>query len=395
MDRDKYIVAIGLEGFPYGSAPAQKLKMMGMALKTKKNIFTVISHRFVRRTEQNSKLEKEGEIQGIKYLTTSPEVFSPKNKFNKFICLLKGRINEINLLVRLKRSKQLDGVIIYNSSFIYSFTNALLVRFFNVPVFLIYFELRFTLASRKEVLSNVNNFLFDRYIFSFFNGIITISEMLENHIKKYSPNTPLLIVPPIVNFLEYENIDRKKRYPYFLYCGSIAYIEVMTFVLNSYKILNNSEYKVVLIVSGDSKKLLSLKHIISDLNLESRVEIFNNISDKELKELYVNANALLIPLRNTNQDKARFPHKIAEYCASKRPIITTRVGEITNFFDDDSALIANDYDINMFSEKMKYVIDNPVRSEEIANKSYRIGYKYFNYLNYSQPLTDFLIGNNS
>ncbi len=392
MNKDKHIVAIGLDGFPYGSAPAQKLKMMGLALKRNGNRFTVIGHRFVRKNEQNTGLKKVGKMQGVKYLTTSPEVFSPKNIWKKLICLFKGRINEIQLLIRLKKSKKLDGLIIYNSNFFYSFTNALLARLLKVPVYLVYFELRFTLGSRMEVFSNINNFLFDRYIFTFFNGILTISKMLENQVRKYSPNTPLLIVPPIVDFHEYENIEGVKNYPYFLYCGSVAYIQVISFILECYKLLNTSVYKVVLIVSGDSNRILLLEQIISDMNLESDVEIYNNISDRELKELYVNANALLIPLRNTKQDKARFPHKIAEYCASKRPIITTKVGEITNFFDDESALIANEYDANLFADKMKFVIDNPARCEQIADNSYRIGMKYFDYSKYSKPITEFMFG---
>ncbi|NJK98319.1 MAG: glycosyltransferase family 4 protein [Chloroflexia bacterium] len=105
---------------------------------------------------------------------------------------------------------------------------------------------------------------------------------------------------------------------------------------------------------------------------------------------YRNACALLIPLRDTLQDNARFPQKIAEYCAAKRPIISTRIGEVAYYFDDNSAILAERYNINDFSEKLVYVIQNPEKCEQIAINSYEIGKKYFDYKSYALPLKEFM-----
>ena len=102
--------------------------------------------------------------------------------------------------------------------------------------------------------------------------------------------------------------------------------------------------------------------------------------DKSLAELYVNAVGMLIPLRPTIQDEARFPHKIGEYCASGNPIITTNYGEIKSYFvDGKSALIAEHYDVQEFADKMLYVISNPEKANEIGENGKRVGLINFNY----------------
>ena len=47
---------------------------------------------------------------------------------------------------------------------------------------------------------------------------------------------------------------------------------------------------------------------------------------------FFNSEALLIPLRNTIQDIARFPNKLSEYVGVSGLIITTDVGEIKDYF---------------------------------------------------------------
>ena len=79
-----------------------------------------------------------------------------------------------------------------------------------------------------------------------------------------------------------------------------------------------------------------------------------NIPREDIPPRYVGASALLIPIEDTVQDYARFPHKIGEYLASGNPIISTNYGEMKNnkvFVDEESVLIASDYNTELFAEK--------------------------------------------
>ena len=96
-------------------------------------------------------------------------------------------------------------------------------------------------------------------------------------------------------------------------------------------------------------------------------------------------------MRNTDQDKARFPHKISEYCASCRPIITNNVGEIKNYFNETNAYLCADYDEQEFANAMHKVISEPDRANKIAMNSYKTGILSFNYKSYSKSLIKLFI----
>ncbi len=102
-------------------------------------------------------------------------------------------------------------------------------------------------------------------------------------------------------------------------------------------------------------------------------------------------HALLIPLSPTLQDIARFPHKIGEYLASGNPVISTDYGEVNHYFNDmENMLLAETYDINVFAEKMQFVINHPEESKDIGLKGKESCSKKFDYRNLAEPLNNFL-----
>ena len=109
-----------------------------------------------------------------------------------------------------------------------------------------------------------------------------------------------------------------------------------------------------------------------------------------LQSHYKGASALLIPLDpETIQDSARFPQKIAEYTASKKPMITTAVGEVKVYFDSRSAYLAT-YDYVSYAHEMIKIEKDALKARDIAENAYYIGkenfdikatgYKLFNFL---------------
>jgi glycosyltransferase involved in cell wall biosynthesis len=173
----------------------------------------------------------------------------------------------------------------------------------------------------------------------------------------------------------------------------MAYRQVIDFIFEAYKNIPEKEsVKLYMIVSGGSKKEIDL--LQQEVNNQfdvPKIKLFSDIPYKQLVHLYVNAKALLIPLRPNAQDSARFPHKIGEYLASGNPIITTNVGEIKNYFEDGkTALIADTYDVCAFARKMKYVLDFPEESKDIGLNGKELGLKEFNYKMHGSRLQKFL-----
>jgi len=107
---------------------------------------------------------------------------------------------------------------------------------------------------------------------------------------------------------------------------------------------------------------------------------------------YKNARALLIPLQENLQDKARFPFKISEYTAAARPIITSDSGAVVEFFKDgENALLAKTGRISDFSAKLNFILENPQKAEQIGMNGYALGQNYFNYKSYRSTLLKLIL----
>jgi hypothetical protein len=391
INKKKVVITIGLTGFPYSLAPAQKLLLIGKALIKKSSRFLVISNTFIKPTLLNRNLKKTGRIDGVIYHTASRFVFSPSSPVSKAYHKLLGLFREFLLINSLRRKGEIECLIVYSKSAVYSGFWGFYSRVAGIPCCLIYFELVSSLKYRKSFFLRLNDKFFDNHIFRFFNGVITISETLIARIRSKSPKTKYIKVPPLVDFGEFEKFNRNPLENYFLYCGTLSYFEVIEFLIMSYsKLRSRDNYKLYLVVNGEKGLLEKLQTSIREKELNEQVAIFSDLTYSQLIQMYVNAFALLIPLRNTPQDTARFPQKVAEYCAARRPIITTRFGELVNYFDDSSMIFSDNYDSVEFAEKMEFTINNTAVCERIAEKGYIIGKENFDYLSFSDPLKSFI-----
>lgn len=385
------IITIGLQGFPYGMATTQKLMMMGKSVMECGYDFTVISNTFIKKEKINEKLTKRGKIEGVTFFTTSPYVFSPRSLVEKLYGKVAGLINEFFYVIRMRRRNELKAIFIYSMSFWYAIFWSFFSKIIKVPVYLVYFELRSTCSNRKGVFNNFNDNAFDKYAIKYVDGIITISDNLISHIQRNAPKVKYIKVPPLVDFDIFKVERSQSPKDYFLFCGSLAYVEVVEFIIESYKrikVPHNTQ--LYLVVNGPAAILEKIKTKLSEEQLDARVKVFNGLSYTELVKLYVNAKALLIPLRDSPQDISRFPQKVAEYCAASRPIISTNLGEMRNYFDASSAVLVEKYDVDEFAGKMQFVIENGERCEAIALNGYATGKKHFDYRSYARVFNDFL-----
>ena len=142
-----------------------------------------------------------------------------------------------------------------------------------------------------------------------------------------------------------------------------------------------------LIVNGTPAELEQLATCISDSRAGQRIKVMSDLSDASLTQLYVDAIALLIPLRPTAQDAARFPFKIGEYAATGNPIITTNYGEIRYYFRDrETAFVGESYDVTQFAAKMREVLENPDLAQRVGRNGQAMARTCFSCENFAVPL---------
>jgi glycosyltransferase involved in cell wall biosynthesis len=382
------VLYLGLDGFPVRDAGIQRQLQICKALTADNTRVFVICRKGVHSEERiaNENIQRSGTYEGIEYVYASG---TPKYNENFIIrnCLkLYGGLVEFFLILSNKFINHVEFAIVKTDDLLELKYYFFLSRLLKIKIVFDYLEFRSSLESRsiKEYVDEKSfDFVFHRYV----DSMIIISHFLTNHIKKIAPELPHLIIPPIIDF---EKFEKNQFVPpinnYFLFCGSTTYIDIIKFIIGCYHQSKAEEHHIalVLVIIGDKQEIDNLKE---QTKQNEGINILSYLPYEELIGYYKQAKALLIPLTDNLQDKARFPFKISEYTAAGRPIISSDSGAVINYFQNEvNALLAKTDDASDFTAKLNFIIDHPQQAEEIAAKGHETGLIHFNYKSYSQKI---------
>ena len=390
--RQRQVVMLGESGFPKGLATVQRTTLMSKAFLHAKIKTTVICRKGVQKRNQGIQFPRKGAFEGVDYLYTVDSIYRPKGLIQRNWQKLKGMFGEYRYLKHLKKHEHIDMALVSELKVVHIARFLLYSRIFGFPIILNFMEMTSSMEHRSKPLKRINDYLLDRWIIKWFDGALPISDELVKYYRSVAPRKPNMKLPILCDFEKFD-ISKTVGEPYFLYCGSFRYKEVRDFIVEAYRnIPENKKTKLYMIVSGGSQK--ETFALQEELNAEFgtwQVRLFSDIPYVQLVYLYTNAIAMLIPLRPTVQDAARFPHKIGEYLASGNVVITTAVGEINKYFTDGkTALVADIYDVAAFAEKMKYVLDYPEASAAIGDYGRTMGLEEFDFRAHATRLKKYL-----
>ena len=385
------VVYLGELGFPVGLAPIQKCRLLSRALIENGARVTVLGRMGTHDRASVPGLRARGEFEGIEYHVSSGTPYRPKSVGARLALIAAGLINEIRHLVRLRRAGRFDVGLLSVIDFPLAVFYGLIAKTLRAPLVLLLVEHGAALDNRTSLGQKMGDRLFDKTIRFFVDGFLPISEYLVEFVKRCAPGKPYLKIPVLADFDLFAAVHRRPGPPTFLFCSSAAYPDVVAFVLAAFEALAVDEAELVLVVSGRPGPMGRIRAAVNRSPRSRQIRLLSNLSETELIRRYVDASGLLIPLRPTRQDQARFPHKIGEYTASGNPIITTAVGEIPLYFEDgQSAFIARDYDPGLFAEKMRLVMERPDEARRVGEAGRRVGIANFDYRKYGPPLLSFL-----
>lgn len=373
-----HIVYVGYPGFPDGHAQVERQKLIAKGLEANGCKVTVICRYGIQEEGSSFVIPEVGEYENIEYRYASGLTFRPNSFPKRNFFKLKGLIRELRLILKYKSEYNLDVVFITTNSFYNVVYYSLIALICRVPSVLDNVEYW---SSRQGIgfWEKFDNFLYDRYAYKLASKVICISDFLLQIVQRGSPGKPVLKVPAIVDYDKFQ-YPPTQQIPYFLFCGSAVYIEIIDFILKAYEKLGTINYKLYLVTNGSNEQMDRVKKRIEQSPSREAIHLFSSLSYDALTRLYLESSALLIPLLNRQQDIARFPHKIGEYCASRRVIVTTNIGEIKYYFkDQENALVAEQPNIENFAIKMQQVMADPDAAERLAINSFLMGKEHFDY----------------
>jgi len=388
MTHRNHLVFLGLSGFPIGMAAIQRQRLIAKGLIENGWDVTVVCPRATH--PENVKLKRVGRFEGIVYVY----LFGPQRNKNFFIRnsqKLVAPFKEFCLLQRLKSKKGINAAIVSNRN---SFTAAIKYRLVS---WLLRFKLLINLVEiykdreQTPLLLKVNDFFFNNFGLYFFDAFLPISEHIRDSFARFNKKNELI---PIITDYDYINalpVITKREKPFFLFCGSASYLKSIRFIIEAFSLVKDREVELILVTNGSSAEMEVIHALIANKALKNRVIILKNIPEEELYSLYKTAKALLLPMFNTIQDTARFPHKMAEYLASGTIVISNPIGEVGKYLrNGKSALLSNVNDVIAFSEKMNWIMDNKNQVKEIAENGTVISRNNFDFKVLSMKMSVFL-----
>ena len=389
-----HIVHLGTNGFPHGMAAIERIRLLSLALLDSGVSVRVVSHKGVLKSEQEDDFPPHGQFQGIDYDFVNDSIIRPEGFIQRNLAKIIGRFKEWQFLRSLKRKKQLDAAIVSSMDLFSLIYYRILCTLLAIPMIYQLVELNSAMANRQSKSKQISDGLLERFALGLPDAIWPISQLLTEFCQTRFAKTPLLSIPVVCDYEAFDQVRGLDHEPYFLYCGSSSYAEVIYFLIDAFASIQSVEragIKLYLIVGGDSDAKLAIQNYIIEQGLEDEVEMFSGLPYEDLIRHYKGAEALLIPLRPRKQDEARFPHKIGEYLASGKPIITTNIGEIPHYFTNEhDALVADSYEVEAFAEKMRFVLNYPTQARLIGQNGKQLGRKNFDCYQYGKKMTDFI-----
>ena len=381
------ILYVGYLEFPYGMAQVQRQIAMSKMLINAGYDVTVLCRNGIYSKEQIPDMKAEGVFEGINYKYCSGTPYRPASFFERNLLKIKGTIKEFNYIVKLGSKKELKAVFISTNFFYNVLIYGLACKLGRVQAILDNVEYFSYSKETRSKFEKKDAYLYDKYLFNFVDKVICISEFLVKKAAVKMPIKNILKIPVITQFDKFnikpKNINNES---YILYCGAISYYEVIEFTISSFEKSINSHYLYLI-----TKKNDELENRINKSPKKDKIRVFSDISFEKLTELYNQCEGFIIPLRPKIKDEARFPHKISEFCATSKPFISNKFGEVAVYFKDtENAYLCENYESSEFAMKIDELYADLEKAKLIGKNAHIVGQQFFSHLSYSEKIKAFL-----
>jgi glycosyltransferase involved in cell wall biosynthesis len=228
-----------------------------------------------------------------------------------------------------------------------------------------------------------------------------ISHPIIDRLKKlpsYSPTHRILYVPILVDPDEWMPLGQvadtpRGDSPYVLWCGNLSEAtKDIEFLIRVMKTVNDVEMCRLLLVGNHNESVRSsIYNLAGNIGLKERSLCLTGfVSDDELRKLMNGAEALLMPLWETERSVCRFPTKLGLYLSSATPVVATAIGELTRYLEDvKSAYLAPPNTINGFAERIIALIRDPKRAKSIGLAGQQVARRHFSIQAHQDQLVEF------
>lgn len=379
------IVFVGLSGVPYAGRACDS-RLANIANLLAEDATVEILNRY-------SSLAKES-LSGIEISdkVVCTEIVKPRKSKGLLTILyfLLSLLKEPFAIYKSHRKEKIDWLHLYTGHYIDFVIYRFIAKLINAKIVYEYVEYR-SEKPAKGLYHKINNYLCDFHGAKLWDACFAISNFLEDKALKVNPKLSVIKVTPIGDFdlFQANNKEIDIKEDFIMFCGHAGYFDVVKFIIDSF---NTSDIrktkKLLLVLGGRPEQVEKVRRYDKACIIKSKLPY------DELIALYKHAFALMIPLRNTIEDIARFPNKICEYTAAHGLIVTTSNGEMQYYFKNgENAIVSDECSVSAISQKLNEIAREEYNIEAIRKKCYQTGFDNFSIDAYRSTINKFLKDN--
>ena len=245
-------------------------------------------------------------------------------------------------------------------------------------------------TENPEVIGKIGGFVGD-YLYRLYkktipqlDGLFLITPALcDKYVNEFGadPNK-MVLLNMVVDKSRFRHLAEVEPEKVISYCGIISeFKDGVSILIKAFaKVVSaHSDYKLRLIGPfRDEQTEKNLKELVKQLEITENVQFAGVVSAEEMPGLLKRSSILALARPDNIQAKYGFATKIGEYLMTERPVVLTRVGAVENYLTDKvDCILANPDDVDDFSEKMLWTIENREQSIAIGKKGKDAALSYF------------------
>lgn len=401
---EKKILLVTNSNFPYGGASANYLRLLTSGLSKNNCTVQVLLQRGFFYTDEKEKINRHNKFEDIDYRYVS-FTKRPKKKILKMLESFLGSILPVFFIINLKIKKEVDTVLIYNSTTFEEACVLFISKVLHLQIINIVSEWYEKQSLVFSLIDNIKwwDFLFRmRYLNFRFNKLIIFSVFLKDYyLKKGYPERRIYLLPNLVDISPFifEQASDPKSDIRIGYCGTPTFEGGILDLLEAFSIVKKKEGKAELLIVGDvadSSQIPYLKTVAEQFGISDSVIFKGLVQYQEIPRLLHSCDILVLARPKGRFAEAGFPTKLGEYFACHKPVVLSLVGDFPLYFQDGKEVIfALPNNPDNLAEKIFYLIRNKEVADTISHNGFNWAANNIEYVSKCSSVKEFLYNENS
>jgi glycosyltransferase involved in cell wall biosynthesis len=378
-----------LFSFPEGNAATNRVHTYAKGFLEYKQSTRVICFAY----EYHS--QNEGKFDGIHYYY--PFNRSIRNRLFLIRRWQKLQIfsNTISIITKINRQEKIIAINVW--------TNSFLTFIFAYYLTIITKSKLIVECSEHPLRNYQHNFVikflgrFKFYIEAWLSdGIICISRYLIDLYREIGiSENKLILIPSTVDPSRFQILTEQTfSFSHIAYFGSLTFKrDSINTLINAFSLIARKYPDVSLVLGGfcSEYEKREITNLISKLGLNHQIKIIEYLPRQEIIRYMQHASVLIMVRSNDLEAKASYPSKLTEYLSTGIPVITVKVGEISDFLQDGiNAYLVEPEDSNGLANKIEYVLNNNSEAIIVGENGRKLTETIFNYKVQTRRILDFI-----